>query len=275
MTLPHPGSGRSVSEVYHHGGLVAAIVHDEVLDVDSRLVDAGSTIAGVVLDNQRLAIETDAARRRERYSRARIAASAERERRRIERDLHDGAQQRLVALGIELELTEGVVRNDPDAAVKRLKDLRHQVADALEEVRSLAQGVYPPLLADLGLVEALRAIAIRSPITVEVQAHDVLRYPAEVESAVYFCVLEAIQNALKHADGARRVDVRVESRSDELRFTVRDDGAGGSIEAGAGITNMQDRVAAVGGEVRISSAPAVGTTVSGWVPASGLVGTST
>jgi signal transduction histidine kinase len=257
-----------VSNIYHRGGLVAAIVHDEVLDANVRLVEAGGAIAGVVLDNQRLAVETDAARGRERHSRARIAASADRERRRIERDLHDGAQQRLVALGIELELTEDVVKKDPDRAVKRLQDLRGQVADALEEVRSLAHGVYPPLLADLGLVEALRAIAIRSPVTVDVRAHDVRRYPAEVESAVYFCCLEALQNAGKHAGDGARATIRVLSADGVLRFRVEDTGVGFDAHrpgAGMGIANMTERMAAIGGHVRVVSQPRLGTAVSGWV----------
>jgi signal transduction histidine kinase len=274
MSLPVPGEGLSVSDVYHDGALVAVIVHDETLDANRRLVEASGTIAGVVLDNQRLIVETDASTRRERRSSARLAAGADRERRRIERDLHDGAQQRLVALGIELELAEGIVRKDPETAIKRLRELKGDVDDALEELRSLAHGVYPPLLADRGLVEALRAIAARSPIAVGVEAHDVGRHPAEVEGAVYFCVLEALQNALKHAQGAHRVSIRLEHQADLLRFSVRDDGPGGAIAPGSGITNMQDRVAAVGGMVGVSSAPAVGTTVRGWVPASGLVATN-
>jgi signal transduction histidine kinase len=155
-----------------------------------------------------------------------------------------------------------------------LRELEHEIDEALEELRSLAHGVYPPLLADRGLEEALRRVAARSTVAVEVDARDVRRYPPEVESAVYFCVLEALQNVQKHAEGARRVVLRLDgSAVTELRFSVRDDGAGtddGQITPGAGITNMSDRLAAVGGEVSITSLRAVGTTVRGLVRVGGL-----
>jgi len=227
-------------------------------------------MAAAVLDAQRLAAEVEAATRELRSSRARIAASADRERRRIERDLHDGAQQRLVALRIELELAEELVRRDPEEGVGRLQELEREVDEALEELRSLAHGVYPPLLADQGLAEALRAAAARSPIGVEVEAHDLARYAPEVEGAVYFCVMEALQNVLKHATGARRVAVRLDGGSGaELRFSVCDDGSGapdGTIRPGGGITNMRDRLAAAGGDIQVSCPSGGGTTVRGRVP---------
>jgi signal transduction histidine kinase len=271
-SLPVPGSGRSVSEVRDRGNVVAAVVHDEALDAHPELLESGVEMAGVVLDNQRLAAEAEAAMRELQLSRGRIAASADRERRRIERDLHDGAQQHLVALRIELELAEDLVRRDPEQAIERLQELEHAVDEALEEVRALAHGVYPSLLADQGLGEALRAAGARCPMSVEVEAGDVGRYPPEVESAVYFCVLEALQNALKHAAGARRVVVRLSERPrGQLGFSVRDDGIGaceGAIRPGVGITNMRDRLAAVGGDVEVSSTPGVGTTVRGRAPTS-------
>ena len=159
-------------------------------------------------------------------SRARIATSAERERRRIERDLHDGAQQRLVALRIEMGLAEELIRDDPERAVERLQALGSQVEAALDELRALASGVYPPLLADRGLAEALAAIATRFGMPVALQARAVARYRPEVESAVYFCALEAMQNVLKHADGADRAVVRLNGEGADLRFSVSDDGAG-------------------------------------------------
>jgi signal transduction histidine kinase len=271
VELPSLDSGRSVSEVRGRGTLVAAIVHDDCLRARPELVQAGVAMAGVVLDNQRLAAEAAASLHEVRESRARIAASAERERRRIERDLHDGAQQRLVALRIELELAEDLVRHDPEHGAARLRDLEGDVDDALEELRTLAHGVYPPVLADRGLAEALRAVAARTRIDVDVHAHSVARYPPEVESAVYFCVLEALQNVHKHAPGARRVVIRLDGdRRDELQFSVHDDGPGtrdGTVHAGAGIRNMQDRIAAIGGEVAVTSTPGVGTTVRGRAPA--------
>jgi signal transduction histidine kinase len=179
-----------------------------------------------------------------------------------------------VALRIELELAEELVRRDPHEGIGRLRELEVQVDETLEELRSLAHGVYPPLLADRGLAEALAAVAARSPIAVEVAAHDVERYPPEVESAVYFCVLEALQNVLKHAPSAHRVVVRLNGGQSELRFSVRDDGGGagtGAVRPGAGLTNMSDRLGAVGGDVFVTSAPGVGTTVRGRVPVSGQV----
>jgi signal transduction histidine kinase len=264
-----PGPGRVVSEVRERGTAVAAVVHDEALRASPRLLDAGLAMAGVVLENQRLVADAEITTHELRRSRARIAASGERERRRIERDLHDGAQQRLVALRIELQLAEELVQRDPAAGVARLRELEGDVDDALEELRSLAQGVYPPLLADRGLAEALETVASRSAIAVEVDARQIGRYPPEIESAVYFCVLEALQNVLKHAAGAGHVVLRLDGgNAADLRFSVRDDGAGADgLRAGGGITNMRDRLAAVGGEVLVTSTRAVGTTVRGRVPA--------
>jgi signal transduction histidine kinase len=263
-----PGEGQTLSEVRRRGQLIAAIVHDRALDSDPRLVEAATAMAAVVLDNARLAEEASTATREVRRSRARIAASAERERRRIERDLHDGAQQRLVALRIELELAEELVRRDPERGADRLRVLEHEVDEALDELRALAHGVYPPVLADQGLAEAVRAATRGSPIRVQVEAVDVGRYRPEVESAAYFCVMEALQNVLKHAVGAHRVTVSLDGARAGLRFSVRDDGAGfdGPIRPGAGVTNMRDRLAAVGGELELSSTPGVGTTVRGSVP---------
>jgi signal transduction histidine kinase len=204
-------------------------------------------------------------------SRARIASGAEQERRRIERDLHDGAQQRLVALRIELELAEDVVLRDPELGVQRLRELEHEVEEALEELRALAHGVYPPVLADRGLEHALRDVATRSKIRVDLVTHDIRRFSTEVEAAVYFCVLEAIQNAHKHATGARRIVVGLDgSTGNVLRFSVRDDGRGtAAIEEGAGITNLRDRLAAIGGAVDVTSRVGVGTVVRGYAPVGG------
>jgi signal transduction histidine kinase len=268
VALPEPAGGRAVSEVQRRGEVIAAIVHDEALRARPELVRAGVSMAAVVLENQRLAAESEVAMRELQLSRARIAAGAEHERRRIERDLHDGAQQRLVALRIELELAEEVVLRDPEQGVERLRELEHEVEEALEELRALAHGVYPPVLADRGLEDALRDVAMRSTIRVELVTHDIRRFSTEVEAAVYFCVLEALQNAHKHAAGARRIVVTLDgSGRDWLRFSVRDDGRGTAvIEAGAGITNMRDRLAAIGGVVDVTSRLGVGTVVRGHAP---------
>jgi signal transduction histidine kinase len=266
--LPAEAGGRAISEVRRRGTVVAAIVHDAGLRERPELLEAGASMAAVVLENQRLAAEMEAALRELQLSRARIAAGAEQERRRIERDLHDGAQQRLVALRIELELAENMVREDPERGAERLRGLEREVDEALEELRALAHGVYPPVLADRGLHDALREVAMRSKIRVDLVTHDVRRYSTEVEAAVYFCVLEALQNAHKHAAGARRLVVTLDGSSgDRLRFSVRDDGGGAAdIREGAGMTNMRDRLAAIGGEVDIASKPGVGTVVRGHAP---------
>jgi signal transduction histidine kinase len=264
------GEGRTVTSAGRNGLPVAAVIHDSALEADPRFVSAAVAMAGVVLDNQRLAAESEAAMREVRRSRGRIAATAERERRRIERNLHDGAQQRLVALRIELELAEDLVRRDPGRGIERLRELEAELDKALDELRSLAHGVYPPLLSDRGLAEALQPAARRSTIPVQLMLHGVGRYAPEVESAVYFCVLEAIQNAMKHASGAHTLRVEIDGTGSGLRFSVRDDGVGapgGRIDGGTGITNMSDRLQAFGGDLEIVSTPGVGTTVRGRVPA--------
>ncbi|MBS1869262.1 MAG: hypothetical protein JSS99_06325 [Actinobacteria bacterium] len=266
--LPGPGGGLSVSTVSERGEPVAAIVHDETLCAYPALLHAGLEMAGVVLENQRLEAETAAAMREVTASRARIAAGAERERRRIERDLHDGAQQRLVALRIELELAGEAVRRDPEEGARRLHELEHEVEEALDELRALAHGVYPPLLADHGLPDALRSVAGRFAVPLRLTAHRVGRYAPELEGAAYFCVLEALQNVLKHARGASRVEVELDgSAPAALWLRVRDDGPGFAAPTdGVGITNMRDRLVALGGELTVRSAPGAGTCVEGWLP---------
>jgi signal transduction histidine kinase len=261
IALPVPGSGQCVTEVADGDRRIAAIVHDEALREQQDLIDAAAAYARIALDNQRLVANA-----------ARVLATADGERRRIERDLHDGAQQRLVALRIELGLTEELVREDPAAGLEKLHALGGEIEDTLEEIRSLARGVYPALLSDQGLAEALRAAALRAPIPAMVEPDGIGRYPEDVESAVYFCCLEALQNASKHARGASRVTISL-TQDETLRFEVRDDGAGFDAEPlppGAGLTNMSDRLAAVGGLLTISSAPGRGTVVRGSIPSAGL-----
>ena len=201
-------------------------------------------------------------------SRARIVASGDAERRRIERNLHDGAQQHLVALAVNLRLARDMLVDDPEGATEMLELLADSVKDTIQELRDLAHGIYPPLLMDSGLEEALRAAASRSPLTVAVHAEGVGRHPTEVEAAVYFCCLEALQNAGKHAPEAS-IRIRVDEDGDELRFEVTDDGPGFDAAAatgGHGFTNMADRVGAIGGDVEWRSTPGNGATVAGRIP---------
>jgi signal transduction histidine kinase len=251
------------------GDLVAGLLCTSTLAEHRDLLNAGASIASVALDNLRLQAEAARAARALHGSRARIAAAADGERRRIERDLHDGAQQRLVALRIELGLVETLVRDDPDRCVSRMRELEESIDTALEELRSLAHGVRPPLLEDRGLTEALPAAVTTASVPVGMQLTDVVRYPPEIESAVYFCVLEALQNVAKHARGATRADLELDGSGRSLRFSVHDDGAGapgGRLVGGMGVTNMEDRVAAVGGRIVILSRPGLGTTVLGEIP---------
>ena len=202
-------------------------------------------------------------------SRARIVAAADAERRRIERDLHDGAQQYLVAIAVKARLIQQLARTDPAGGAALTQDLVRDVESALDELRTLAQGIYPPLLSSGGLVEALAAASRRTPIPVRLETDAVGRYQPELEAAVYYCCLEALQNASKHAGDGTSASVRLWVEAGNLRFEVDDDGAGfdpAGGAAGAGLTNMRDRIGAVGGTLRIESARGAGTHVHGAVP---------
>ncbi len=268
VNLPGVNSGRWVTEIHHDGHPVAALIHDPALAEEADLVEAVGVYALVAFENQHLIARVEASTREVRESRARIIASADRERRRIERDLHDGAQQRLVALRIQLELMGETLEDDPGRARRRLRTLGGEVEDTLDSIRSLAHGVYPPLLEDRGLAGALRAATRSVPIPAAVNPDGAGRYPPEIESAVYFCCLEAMQNASKHATGAHSITISLMGGG-RLRFEVRDDGCGfdaGASPEGAGLTNMRDRLAALGGELEVSSSPGGGTIVAGSVP---------
>jgi signal transduction histidine kinase len=196
-----------------------------------------------------------------------VAADAER--RRIERDLHDGAQQYLVAIAVKARLIQQLARTDPAKGLALTQDLVRDVESALNELRTLAQGIYPPLLSSGGLAEALAAACRRTPIQVRLEADGLARYPTELEAAVYYCCLEALQNASKHAGDGTSASLRLWEEAGILRFEVDDDGAGfdpAHGTAGAGLTNMRDRIGAVGGTLRIESAPGAGTQVHGAVP---------
>jgi signal transduction histidine kinase len=268
VELPGPESGCCVTEVRDGDRRIAAIVHDDALRDQEQLVVAAAAYARIALENQHLGAKVESSLRELRESRARILTTADRERRRIERDIHDGAQQRLVALRIKLELTEELVRENQASGLAELRALGSDVDETLDEIRSLARGVYPAPLADQGLAGALRMAALHTALPAEIRPDGIGRYPPEIESAVYFCCLEALQNASKHAQGATRVTVSL-AEDDALRFDVRDDGDGFDVEStasGAGLANMRDRLAAIGGELTIDSTPGRGAVVSGSVP---------
>jgi signal transduction histidine kinase len=203
-----------------------------------------------------------------RASRTRIVAAADAERRRVERDLHDGAQQHLVALAVNVRLVKDLVAEDPEAAARALDEIAVEVKATVQELRDLAHGIYPPLLMDNGLPEALRAVASRSPLDVSTSIDGVGRFSSDIEAAVYFCCLEALQNAAKHAPQSH-VELRVWEEEGGLLFTVADDGPGFDArvaQAGHGFMNMSDRLGAIGGSVRWDSTPGAGSTVRGSIP---------
>lgn len=242
---------------------------DVVLDELAREVSAG-------LHRQRLDASLQASLERLRHqaadlqaSRSRIVAAADAERRRIERDLHDGAQQYLVTIAVKARLIEQAARSDPARGNALLHELQGDVEAALDELRTLAHGIYPPLLSSDGLSVALAAAGRRTAIAVHLETYGVGRYPSEVEAAVYYCCLEALQNAVKYAGDGTTARINVREIDGRLCFDVTDDGAGFDVATrgfGAGLTNMSDRLGALGGTLRVESAPGSGTRVSGEIP---------
>ena len=268
---PAMASGRWLTEVEDDGARVAAIVHDAGLRNDDAFIATATSYALMTLENQRLTAQARGLLHEVSESRARIQATADEERRRIERDLHDGAQQRLVALRIELELeAEDAEPSDAERAAT-LRRLGADVEEAIDEVRSLAREIYPAALADRGLPDALRAAALRSPLPATVLVTGVGRYSHEIETAAYFCCLEALQNAAKHAHGASAAVIEL-SDNGTLRAEVRDDGAGfdvATVDHGSGLVNMRDRLSAVGGELATESSPGRGARIVITIPLDG------
>jgi len=223
--------------------------------------------------NRTLEARVDEQVRELRASRTRVVVAADAERRRIERDLHDGAQQHLIGLAIQLRLVGELADSHPEKAKELLRGLDDEVQATLEHLRDLAHGIYPPLLQDRGLPDALAAAALRAPIDARVDARGLGRYPPDVEATVYFCCLEALQNAAKHAGAGATVAIRVHTSEGSLSFEVTDNGSGfdvgGTRTGGVGMTNMRDRVGALGGSLRLDSAPGAGTTISVTIPLEG------
>jgi signal transduction histidine kinase len=250
------------------GALAVTVPANDPMDPSKeRLVTDLAAQAGPVLHNVRLIEEL-------RASRQRLVAAQDEERRKLERDIHDGVQQQLVALAVKLRLADTMVDRDPAKAHAALAGLQADTTAALEELRDLAHGIYPPLLADQGLAAALQAQARKAAIPTTVEADGIGRYPREVEAAVYFCALEALNNVAKYA-GASRARVALRQTDGRLTFTVRDDGAGfdrSTVAAGAGLQGMADRLDAIGGSFAIDSAPGAGTTVTGSAPAEPVPG---
>ena len=260
-------SGRAVTPIEDETGLVAALVHDPDVDDEELLASVRALVLATV-HQERLVGRLASSLNELEVSRKRIAKAADLERSRIERDLHDGAQQRLIGLRIKLSAAEELAQADPEAGVEVMRELGSEVEVALEELRSLAHGVYPSVLNDRGLPDALRAVFGRSPVPVRLTVHGVTRQPAEIETAVYYTCLEAAQNAIKHSRSGGGVWLTLRQDA-ELWFEVRDDGVGFEPPVGefnGGLRNMHDRVEAVGGRLTVDSAPGRGTRVRGAVP---------
>jgi signal transduction histidine kinase len=264
---PTPGSGRTLTEVYYEGRPAAGIVHDVQLADDPELLHAAGATALLAYENAELQAAWSQSLRDLRGSRARLATASARERRSLERDLHDGAQQALVALGIKLSVVAD--QADDPALHRELNELGDDLDRAIDELRDLAHGIYPSLLSDLGLVYSLKSVAQHAGRKVDVSGDGVGRYPAEIESALYYCCREALQNAVRHAGPSAQVSIRLHDDGRELCFEVRDDGRGFDVDggsAGAGLRNMEDRLASLDGRLDVTSAPGGGTVISGAVP---------
>jgi signal transduction histidine kinase len=203
-----------------------------------------------------------------RRSRARVAHAGDTERRRIERDLHDGCQQRLIALRVKLSLAEEIVRGENRPVSELIQEIAADAETALEDLHALVHGIYPAVLTDRGLGDAVKAMARAAAVPARVLANGVQRYPADVEAAVYFTCAEALQNAAKHGGPGTTVRIVLRHEADGLAFEVRDDGRGfgPAVLSGSGLANMKDRLGTVGGRVKVVSAPGCGVAVQGWVP---------
>jgi signal transduction histidine kinase len=245
---------------------VAVLVHDRHLDNEPALLAAAGAAARLALDNARLHAEVHAQLAEVAESRARLVAAADGERRRLERDLHDGAQQSLVALGLFLQLLDRRLRDAPPAVQHLLADAQVQLKNALHELRTLARGIRPAVLSDQGLTPALQQLASSSPLPVSVVSELTGRLPAPVEAAGYFVVSEALVNATKHACAAA-VTVRVSLSADHVVVCVADNGIGGADpNAGSGLRGLVERVEAVGGRLDIASPLGEGTRVTPELP---------
>jgi signal transduction histidine kinase len=253
-------------EVRHQGELLGALtvvmpLREPLTSTGEKLLEDLAAQAGLLLRNVRLIEEL-------RASRQRLVSAQDEERRRLERNIHDGAQQQLVAMAVKLRLVETLAARDPDRAAAMAAEVKAELQDALDDLRDLARGIYPPLLADQGLRAALESQVRKASVPVTVDTDGIGRYPQEAEAAAYFCVLEALQNVAKYAE-ASAVTVRLGQENGELVFAVTDDGRGfdpATTPQGSGLQNMRDRLEALGGSVEVVSEPGGGTTVTGRIP---------
>jgi signal transduction histidine kinase len=267
--LPVPVEPHRVVSDVDGAGAPVALVHDPALADDVGLFEAVRTAVAVSYDQSRQRERIRRLLADLRASRQRLAVARDAERRRIERDLHDGAQQRLVAVRVRLGVVQSRLHGDPDAAAALLSDVRDELADAVQQLRDFARRIYPPLLESDGLEEALREAAGRSVLPTTVDGAGVGRLSPTVEAAAYFSCLEAMQNADKHAGPGARVRVTLRREDDALEFVIADDGGGFDprlADHAGGLVNIRDRVESIGGEAMVTSAVGRGTKISCSVP---------
>jgi signal transduction histidine kinase len=268
VDLPAPADPSRAATILDRGGEpLAAVIHDTAVADDPELMSAATSAVRMAIDNSRLQALVRAQLDEVRASRARIVAAHDEERRRLERDLHDGAQQRLVTLSLLLGEARRHLQDDSDPSMRKALDsASSQVGEALVEVRELARGIHPAVLTRAGLVPAIRSVAERSAVPISIDAADVGRLAPVVEAAAYFVVTEAVVNAAKHAH-ASLVRVIVTREGTGLRVEVADDGVGGADEsAGTGLRGLADRVRAVDGSFSVTSSPGEGTRVVAEIP---------
>jgi signal transduction histidine kinase len=259
--LPGPGSGRTAAPIERGGRELAMLVYDASLDDDPELVGAVTATAAIALDDARLQTESADRLAELRASRERLVTAGDAERRRLERDLHDGAQQRLVSVALQLRLIERHVRTDPALAERLVRSAGDELSRSLEELRELARGIHPAVL-NHGLKAALESLASRSPVPAKVSCAGAERLPEPVQLAAYFVACEALANVAKYAN-ATSASIRVARRNGVVAIEIADDGVGGADEsAGTGLQGLADRVAALNGTLRVLSPPGEGTVVT-------------
>ena len=266
MQLPPAGSERAVRILERDDRRVAALIHNAALADAPALLDSVAVTAGLSLENERLRAELRAQLAEVRTSRTRLLETADTERRRLERNLHDGAQQRLLGLGLALKLAQSRLDGTHSEVGELLAEADDELRAALEELRELARGIHPAILTDKGLATALPALASRTPIPVTIEAAPGERLPDPIEAAAYFVVSKALANVVKYAS-ATKATVTVARANGVLIVDVTDNGVGGAdLEAGTGLRGLVDRVNALDGELHIDSAPGRGTSVRAEIP---------
>jgi signal transduction histidine kinase len=259
-------AGKVSTIVEHEGERIAAIVHSPGLAEERELVQTAGAAAGLTLRNERLDAELRAKVAELQASRSRIVQAGYEQRRRLERDLHDGAQQRLMAVGIDLRMVRERIEHDPQGAAQLLDESLHELNEATAELRELARGIHPAVLTNRGLHAALKGLASRSPVPVELLQTPADRLPPSVESAVYFVVAEALTNAARYSR-AQAVTVGVVRDNGHVDVEVRDDGVGGAdADRGSGLRGLQDRVAAFDGRLELTSPQGLGTILKATIP---------